>query len=54
MVSLIPKHTKNPLRNDSERCKKYKITDNCSNCGYQRECDNFDIQEATYYDNRIC
>ena len=49
---MIPKDIKKPLINDSERCKKDNIADNCSNCGYQYECDNFDVNEATYYDNR--
>lgn len=34
------------------KCRKNNITDNCSNCGYQYECDNFDQREADYYDNK--
>lgn len=36
---------------DKDNCKKDDITDNCSNCGYQYICYNFDQQECDYYDN---
>lgn len=49
---MIPKYIKTLLKTDSTSCKKNNITDNCSNCGYQRECDNFDQREADYYDNK--
>lgn len=40
------------LKLTNNECIKDKITDNCSNCGYQDECKQFDQEECDYYDNR--